>query len=488
MSSLYRRSGLGPAQKDATQFISSIEADRMLFESVIEINKAHVVMLGRNRIVARKHVRKILRALTQIRAMPKSGEAEDVHVAVEEDVTRRAGSPSGGYLQLAKSRNDQVATAIRMRLRSETLEIMDLLIGLLAELQRTIMRHHRTLMIGRTHMQPAEPTTYGHYLMSFHDAILRDFQRLEEFYTRLNLSPMGACALAGTSVPIDRDMVAALLGFDALVENSLDATGSRDFALEFLADMTQLAVDISRLAEDLVFYMTPEANRLELPRDLSFTSSIMPQKKNPDVVELIRARCTVPIGAFSQTATILHSLPTGYNLDLQEVTPSIWDTCKAMQEVARILRTTISRAKVKPVETDGVIPTLTAATETANILVAELGVPFRLAHQIIASAAIEFMKDKSNNVDLWSQLILQKTREKLGNRYRRLGSRLAKAGNLASLVANKKSIGSPSPRETLRLLRKREINLQRIVKRQSARQRYQLLAKRRLQKEVGRLS
>jgi len=133
-------------------------------------------------------------------------------------------------------------------------------------------------------------------MMAFHDSTLRDLQRLEEFYARLNLSPMGACALAGTSIPIDRHLVAALLGFDGLIENSLDAVGSRDFAAEFLSDMVQLAVNISRLAEDLIFHMTPEGGQLQLPDDLSFTSSIMPQKKNPDVVEVARAKCAFPAG------------------------------------------------------------------------------------------------------------------------------------------------------------------------------------------------
>jgi argininosuccinate lyase len=204
-----------------------------------------------------------------------------------------------------------------MRLRTELLQVIDLLIALLTELQKMISKHTETLFVGRTHQQPAEPVTYGHYLMAFHDAIARDLHRLEDSYTRLNLSPMGGCALAGTSVPIGRDTVASLLGFDGLVENSLDAVGSRDFALEFLANMAALSIDISRLAEDLIFNTTPEVGQLQLPKDLSFASSIMPQKKNPDLIELIRARCAFPIGAFSQVATILHSLPMSYNLDLQ---------------------------------------------------------------------------------------------------------------------------------------------------------------------------
>jgi len=487
VSSLYRASRLGRARADARRFVSSIESDKYLFESVVEINQAHIVMLGRKGIIARNQARKILRALSQIRAMPKSAEAEDVHVAIEEAVTRRAGKSAGGNLQLAKSRNDQVATAIRMRLRSEVLEIMDLLIDLLGGLQRIIRKHSKTLIIGRTHLQPAEPITYGHYLMSFHDAILRDLKRLEEFYNRLNLSPMGGCALAGTSIPIDRSLVATLLGFDGLVENSLDAVGSRDFALEFLADMTQLAVDVSRLAEDFVFLTTPEVGQLQLPEDLSFTSSIMPQKKNPDVIELIRAKCAVPIGAFSQTATILHSLPTSYNLDLQEVTPNIWISSRAMQEVTTILRTLVSRTKVRDVDVNRADLVMTTATELTNMLATELGVPFRLAHQVVASAASEFSRG-SNQANSWPELVLQKARTMIGNRSEKLKAGLLRAGTVANVTMHKRSLGSPAPRETLRLLKTRAVTLRQIVNRQHARRSRVASAKARLRREVLRLS
>jgi argininosuccinate lyase len=420
--------------------------------------------------------------------MPKSREAEDVHVAVEEEVTRRAGKSAGGNLQLAKSRNDQVATAIRMRLRSEALQIMDLLINLLSELEKTIRKHYKTLFFGRTHLQPAEPITYGHYLMAFHDAILRDLKRLEEFYSRLNLSPMGGCALAGTSISIDRGMVARLLGFEGLVENSLDAVGSRDFALEFLADMTQLALDISRLAEDLVFLTTPEVGQLQLPEDLSFTSSIMPQKKNPDVIELIRAKCAVPIGAFSHTATILHSLPTSYNLDLQEVTPNIWISSRAMQEVTTILRNLVSRTKVRDVDVNRADLAMTTATELANMLVTELGVPFRLAHQVVASAASEFSRSESKQANSWPELVLQKARTMIGNRSEKLKPGLLRAGTVANVVTHKRSLGCPAPRETLRLLRLRAVALGQIVSRQRARRNRVTFAKARLRREVLRLS
>ena len=487
VSLLYRASKLGPARREARRFVSSMESDKCLFESVVQINQAHVVMLERQGIITRDHARKILRVLAKMRAIPASPMAEDVHAAIEETVTRRAGSSAGGNLQLAKSRNDQVATAIRMRLRSDLLQVMDLLVELLAELQKTISRYSKTLFVGRTHLQPAEPITYGHYLMAFHDAIARDLQRLEESYSRLNLSPMGGCALAGTSVPIDRDAVAALLGFDGLVENSLDAVGSRDFALEFLANMAGLSIDISRLAEDLIFYSTPEVSHLRLPEDLAFTSSIMPQKKNPDVVELIRAKCALPIGTFSQAATILHSLPMSYNLDLQEITPSIWTASSSMQEAIAITRILIFQIRVSDIRADRADLIMTTATEIANTLATEFGLSFRAAHQLVASAAIEFSQSGSNQADLWFELICQKAGRVVRDRSDKPMVSLSRVQTLRAVVMRKRSIGSARPRETLRLLRRRITALERTGDRLHARRKRLALSKTRLQREARRL-
>lgn len=488
MSLLYRGPRLGPARREARSFVSSMESDRYLFESVVEINRAHVVMLARQSIITRDHARRILKVLAKMRAMPKRPSAEDVHVTIEEVVIRRAGSPAGGNLQLAKSRNDQVATAIRMRLRTELLQLIDLLIALLAELQKMIGKHSKTLFIGRTHMQPAEPITYGHYLMAFHDAIARDLQRLEESYNRLNLSPMGACALAGTSIPVSRDTVAALLGFDDLVENSLDAVGSRDFALEFVANMATLSVDISRLAEDLIFNTTPEVGHLQLPKDLSFASSIMPQKKNPDVIELVRARCALPIGAFSQIATILHSLPMSYNLDLQEITPIIWASSKATQDATSIVRILISQIEVADITADRADLIMTASTEIANTLTTKFGLPFRLAHQLVASAASEFSQSGSNEADVWLELVCRKAEPVVRDRIGKLKAELSWAQTLGAVVMRKRSIGSPAPRETLRLLRRRAISLRKTSSRQRVRRKQLAQSKARLQNEILRLT
>ena len=214
----------------------------------------------------------------------------------------------------------------------------------------------------------------------------------------------------------------------------------------------------------------------------------MPHKKNPDVIELVRAKCAVPIGAFCQTATILHSLPTSYNLDLQEVTPNIWMSSRAMQDVTAILRTLISRTKVKGVDVGRADVTMTTATELANMLVTEFGVPFRLAHQVVASAASEFSRGRSKQPDSWLELVLQRARTMIPNRSGKLKAGLPRAETVVDIVTHKKSLGSPAPRETLRLLRMRAVTLRQIINRQRARHNRNASAKARLQREVLRLS
>jgi argininosuccinate lyase len=282
-------------------------------------------------------------------------------------------------------------------------------------------------------------------------------------------------------------MVAALLGFDGLVENSLDSVGSRDFALEFLANMAELSVDISRVAEDLIFYATPEVGYLQLPKGLAFTSSIMPQKKNPDLIELIRAKCALPIGALSQATTILHSLPTSYNLDLQEITPSIWTSSKAIQETIPVTRTLTSQIRVSDIRADRADLIMTTATEVANVLVTEFGLPFRVAHQLVASAASEFSQSGSNEADLWIELVCERAARVVGDRSNELKAKLSQVQSLRTVVMHKRSIGSPAPKETLRLLRKRAVTLRKIASRQHLRRKRLTLSKARLEREIARL-
>ncbi|MEM2099330.1 MAG: argininosuccinate lyase, partial [Candidatus Bathyarchaeia archaeon] len=323
MSEILRGGRIGALRKDVADFTSSIKDDAKLSKAVININKAHVIMLIEQKIITQQDGAKLLKALTKHADVKLATTSEDVHMAVEEAITKELGSEIGGNLHIAKSRNDQVATAIRMVLRSSLLSLMLSITQMQESLLATAEKHIKTLILEYTHLQPAQPVTFAHYLLSYFDMLTRDLQRLTEAYTRVNLSPMGAGALATTSFPISRERVAELLGFNGVVENSIDAVGSRDFILETIAALTLIAVNLSRLSEDLIIWSSPSFGVIELPDEFASTSSIMPQKKNPDVLEVIRARASNVIGDFVAATATLKSLPSTYNLDFQEVTPKL---------------------------------------------------------------------------------------------------------------------------------------------------------------------
>ena len=298
MSKTLRGGRLGSKRDDVAAFTSSIKDDARLADAVIDINKAHVVMLMEQKIIKPNDAAKLLQALTAKLNLKMDSSSEDVHMAVEEAVLQQAGPEVGGNMHIAKSRNDQVTTAIRMELRKNLIDLMLSVMQMQESLTEMAEKHLETVILEYTHLQPAQPVTFAHYLLSRFDALERDLQRLQAAYTRVNLCPMGAGALATTSFPINRERVAELLGFDGLVENSIDAVGSRDFILETIAALTLVAVNLSQLAEDLIVWSSPDFGVVELPDDFTSTSSMMPQKKNPEVPEVIRARASHVLGDF----------------------------------------------------------------------------------------------------------------------------------------------------------------------------------------------
>jgi argininosuccinate lyase len=386
VSSILKSGRLTATRSDVVDFISSFNADRRIALSAVLVNEAHVVALERCRAVQRPAARKILKALRQLekRNLPNRP-AEDVHVVIEEYVTKRTGQAIGGLLHLGKSRNDQVATAIRMTLRNEIIELMQTLFTFESSLTGLAKKHLYSVFPGYTHLQPAQPITFAHYLLANCFAFLRDSDRLAEAYARINLSPMGGAALAGTSFPIDRTLVARLLGFDGIVEASLDAVQGRDFVLEALGVFALLANDLSRLASDLVFYSSAEVRLIDIPDELASTSSIMPQKKNPDPLELVRAKSAKVAGNFGSAITLMHGLTSGYNLDYQELTPMLWQSVDELKACLRMLSAIVAGIKVENAIATRTYLEFTAATEIANVLVREERVPFRTAHQKIGA-------------------------------------------------------------------------------------------------------
>jgi len=456
MSDLLRKGRLKPAKKDAILFVSSAKDDEEILKEIVEVNRAHIVMLVENGIIDEKDGGRILQALEglekNVRLRP---EHEDAYVALEEEVIRAIGEKIGGNMNLAKSRNDQVATAIRMKLRQEILKTAESIINLQESLLKKAEENTETIIPGYTHMQPAQPITFAHYLLAQFDMLQRDLNRLQEAYVRVNLCPMGAGALATTSFPIKRERTAELLGFDGILENSLDAVSTRDFLLETLAVLSILAVEITRIAEDLIVWSTVEFRIVELPEDLAFTSSIMPQKKNPDVLEVIRSRISNILGEFVSSATLIKALPTGYNLDFQEATPKLWSAAETAQRCLRMLSEIILNLKVHSTATLRSDLSFMAATEIANMLVRNHNVPFRTAHRIVGAIVKNLVENRLSLRDLTPKLLAEISGRFLKEPLKVEREKLMHIVDLSKCVESHNVRGGPSKMEVERMLRER---------------------------------
>ncbi|WP_174591707.1 argininosuccinate lyase [Methanocella conradii] len=390
---ILRRGRLSAAKsEEINAFTSSLQADRWIFPSDIMVDKAHTAMLTKQGIIEKKDAASILKALGEIEAEGVDGlhieQFEDVHMAIESRLIKRIGESVGGRMHSGRSRNDEVATCVRISARNELLGLMTDLLGLRSAIVKLAEDNVDTVMPGFTHLQHAQPTTLAHHLMAHASAIDRDFERLLDAYKYVNLNPLGSAAFASTGFPLDREYTTRLLGFDRPMDNSMDGVSSRDFILTTISAIAILETDLSRLADELVLWSTPEFGFVELDDAYASTSSIMPQKKNPDILELIRGRCGTVIGHMVSAFTIVKGLPYSYNSDLQEVTPQLLRSFEISRSSTRILAGAVSTLKVNRDEmarksTMG----FTTATEIADTIVRATGLPFRTAHGIVGRLA-----------------------------------------------------------------------------------------------------
>ncbi|MFB6114393.1 MAG: argininosuccinate lyase [Halodesulfurarchaeum sp.] len=388
----------GPARG----FLSSLAADERIFAADLAVDTAHVVMLEEQGIIETDVTAEILEALSAVESagFDSLPEGEDVHEAIETAVIDAVG-PDGGTMHTARSRNDEVATCIRYRLREDLLSAAEATIAFREALTDVATSHTETVMPGYTHLQPAQPTTVGHFLASYEQAVSRDTGRLFYAVDRTNRSPLGAAAFAGTPFDIDRERTASLLGFDGVLENSMDAVSTRDFLLESVGALANLAVTLSGLAEDLVVF----ANRgfVELDDAYSSTSSIMPQKKNPDTLELIRGTAGDAAASFNGLFATLKGLPRAYNRDLQRATPHVWEAVDDLVDATDVAAGAVETATwnddaLSAAADEG----FSTATGVADAL-AMAGLPFRSAHEIVATAAeqggdLEAIRDATESV------------------------------------------------------------------------------------------
>jgi argininosuccinate lyase len=377
---------------------ASIDFDKRLWRHDIAASKAHVAMLGATGIIKPKEAREIAQGLDQILAEIESGKfkfsraLEDIHLNVENRLRELIG-PVAGKLHTARSRNDQVTTDFRLYVRDEIAAIDVRLAALQRALAEKALEHAETVMPGFTHLQTAQPITFGHHCLAYVEMLARDRGRFADAAKRLNESPLGSAALAGTSFPIDRAMTAKALGFDRPSANSLDAVSDRDFALEALAAASIAAMHLSRLADEIVLWTSPQFGFAKLSDAYSTGSSIMPQKRNPDAAELVRAKTGRIAGAFQALLMVMKGLPLAYAKDMQEDKEPVFDALDALK-----LGLAAMAGMVQDLVPDQDAMELAAssghatATDLADWLVRELGLPFRDAHH--ATGRIVALADK----------------------------------------------------------------------------------------------
>ncbi|QZT34726.1 argininosuccinate lyase [Caldalkalibacillus thermarum TA2.A1] len=387
------------------RYTASISFDQQLAEEDIEGSLAHVQMLGECGVIAAEEAEQIKEGLLKIKEKIQTGEVqfsvehEDIHMNIEKLLIDEIG-PVGGKLHTGRSRNDQVATDMHLYLRKK----INRFVQLLEEVQQAIIKqaeaHVKTILPGYTHLQRAQPVSFAHHLLAYFWMFERDKERFKDSLKRVNISPLGAGALAGTTFPINRRRTAELLGFDGVYPNSLDAVSDRDFILEFLSTASILMMHISRLSEELVIWSSQEFQFIELDDAFCTGSSIMPQKKNPDVPELLRAKTGRVYGHLIGLLTVLKGLPLAYNKDMQEDKEGMLDTVATLEGALQLLAPMLDTMQVNTEKMrQAVQEDYANATDIADYLVNK-GVPFREAHAIIGQVILYAIQHKKFLLDL----------------------------------------------------------------------------------------
>ena len=393
---LYRSRQKENLDKGVLNFLSSLREDVNIFYYDILGTQAHCLMLNKIGILSSDELSKVLYSLNKIKYQSKnegtiqyiiSNELsfeEDIHEQIESIVIRDIGIDIGGKIHTGRSRNDQVVLDLRMKLRDDIMDISEDLISVIKSLIVRAKEHKDTIISLYTHLQQAQIGTMSHYLLSYSFNLLRDLDRISSSFEKINLSPLGSCAIGGTGIPIDRNYTASLLGFHGLLENSIDATSSRDSMIEYLSFLTILMTSLSRIAEDFILWSTSEFSYIELSDKYSSTSSVMPQKKNPDPLEILRSRTSIVIGMLISSLSIIKNLPSGYNRDLQDLKPLLWNSSKIVKESLRIMKGIIDTFKVNKKNTlYSANKSYGVSLDIAEQIVIKYNIPFRKVHKLV---------------------------------------------------------------------------------------------------------
>lgn len=394
------------------EYTASIPFDKELAHEDIQGSLAHVKMLGKCGIISQDDADTIIEGLHKVRHMLERGQLtfsiadEDIHMNIEKTLTEKVGAV-GGKLHTGRSRNDQVALDMHLYLRKRVVEFVDYIVKLQEALLRQARANTDTILPGYTHLQRAQPILFAHHLLAYVAMLQRDAERMMDSFKRIDMLPLGAGALAGTTFPIDRHFVAQELQFSRIYDNSLDAVSDRDFIVEFLANASLLMTHLSRLSEELVLWMSTEFNFVELDDAFCTGSSIMPQKKNPDVAELVRGKTGRVYGNLIGLLTVLKALPLAYNKDMQEDKEGMFDTVRTLQGALQLFAPMIATMKVNRERMrQAVNQDFSNATDIADYLVNK-GLPFRKAHEVIGKIVLYCIQNNKYLLDLSMQEYLQ---------------------------------------------------------------------------------
>ncbi len=432
----------GALSKDADDFNSSIHFDSKMYKQDITGSMQHAAMLAACGIIEQGESQLIIDTLGDILndinsgALEISPDAEDIHMFVEAELTKRIGD-TGKRLHTARSRNDQVALDIRMYLRDETNSVLELLHSLIDAIKEQAAANVNTIMSGYTHLQRAQPVTFAHHMMAYAMMFIRDCSRLKDALARMNYSPLGSCALAGTTYPINRRMVAEKLGFDGITMNSMDGVSDRDFCVELLSAYSVIMMHLSRFSEEIILWSSWEFKYIELDDAYTTGSSIMPQKKNSDMAELVRGKTGRVYGDLMSLLTTLKGLPLAYNKDMQEDKEAIFDAVETVQKCLNIFAPMIKTMRVKKENMYSAAQKgFINATDLADYLVVK-GLPFRTAYKIVGTTVAKCVKEDKVLEDI--------TLEEYKEIHELFDSDLYDAIKLETCVAKRISEGSAGP-------------------------------------------
>lgn len=435
--------------KKTNDFNSSISFDCRMAQQDIKGSVAHATMLGKQGIIEKSESEKIVKSLKEIAEDLENGSllidmtAEDIHTFVEGELTKRIGD-SGKRLHTARSRNDQVALDLRLYLLDECDKLESSIKELIKVIVNKAKENYDAVMPGYTHLQRAQPITFGHHLLAYANMLVRDLDRLKDCKKRMAVSPLGSGALAGTTYPLDREFVASYLGLSAVSNNSLDGVSDRDYALELMSDLSIVMVHLSRFAEEIIAWCSWEFKFIELDDAFSTGSSIMPQKKNPDIAELVRGKSGRVFGDLMTLLTVMKGIPLAYNKDMQEDKECIFDAVDTIKLCLPVFTKMIATMKINKENMEqGAKGGFTNATDVADYLVKK-GMPFRSAHEVVGKM-VAYALSNGKSLDEFTMDEFKKCSELIEDD-------IYEAISLQTCVNDRKIIGGPAKEAVLRTI------------------------------------